>query len=197
MRRQFLCLALGAALALPALRQPSARDLGESAIGDPAAPVTIIEYSSLTCPHCASFHTNTLPELKKRFIDTGKARLVLRDFPLDQSALAAAMIAHCAGPERRPQFLEVFFSQQESWAAASDPVRQLKQLAQLGGLGSAEIDACLADKELETAVLQVRLDGQQKYDIRSTPSFIIDGKTHAGDLGVERFAELIEPLLPN
>lgn len=197
MRRQFLCLALGVAMALPALRQPSARDLGESALGDPAAPVTIIEYSSLTCPHCASFHTHTLPELKKRYIDTGKARLVLRDFPLDQSALAAAMIAHCAGAERRPQFLEVFFSQQESWAAASDPVRQLKQLAQLGGLGGAEIDVCLADKELETAVLQARLDGQQKYDIRSTPSFIIDGKTYAGDLGVERFAELIEPLLPN
>ena len=139
----------------------------------------------MTCPHCAAFHAETLPELKARYIDTGKVRLVLRDFPLDQNALKAAMIAHCAGPERQPQFVEVFFAQQASWARADDPVQALKQLAQLGGLGPAEVDACLADKALEDAVLQARLDGQEKYDIRSTPSFIIDGKTYAGDQSVD------------
>ena len=149
----------------------------------------------MTCPHCAAFHADTLPGLKARYIDTGKVRLVLRDFPLDQNALKAAMIAHCAGPERQPQFVEVFFAQQASWARAGDPVQALKQLAQLGGLGPAQVDACLADKALEDAVLQARLEGQEKYDIQSTPSFIIDGKTYAGDQSVDKFAAIIDPLL--
>ncbi len=193
MRLPPLCLAFVLGLLMAPLAR--AADLGEPAIGDPAAPVTIIEYSSLTCPHCAAFHAETLPELKTRYIDTGKVRLVLRDFPLDQNALKAAIIAHCAGPERQPRFIEVFFAQQTSWSRASDPVQALKQLAQLGGLGAAEADACLADKDLETAILQARLDGQEKYDIQSTPSFIIDGKTYAGDQSVEKLAEIIDPLL--
>lgn len=183
----FMALGAGRAFAV---------DLGEPAIGDPAAPVTIIEYASLTCPHCAAFHTKTLPELKKRYIDTGKVRLLLRDFPLDETALKAAVIAHCAGPERQPKFVEVFFAQQQSWARASDPLQALKQLARLGGLVAEQIDACLADKSLEDAVLQARLDGEKKYDIRSTPSFIIGGKTYAGDQSVDEFAQLIDPLLP-
>src|SRR6478735_6633041 len=130
-------LAAGLAfLCLPVLTVLAA-DLGESAIGDATAPVTIIEYSSLTCPHCAAFHTQTLPELTKRYIDTGKVRLVLRDFPLDETALKASVIAHCAGPERVPEFVEVFFTRQQSWARAADPVQALTQLARLGGLGEA------------------------------------------------------------
>jgi protein-disulfide isomerase len=188
-----LALVLLLVLVLP----PAARaaDLGEPSIGDPAAPVTIIEYSSMTCPHCAAFHANTLPELKERYIDAGKVRLVLRDFPLDQNALRASMIAHCAGEDRYPQFVEVFFAQQASWARANDPVQVLKQLAQLGGLSADKVDACLADKALEEAILQARLDGQEKYDIKSTPSFIIDGKTYSGDQSVQKFAEIIDPLL--
>lgn len=171
-------------------------DLGEPALGVATAPVTIIEYSSLTCPHCAAFHTQTLPELTKRYIDTGKVRLVLRDFPLDETALKASVIAHCAGPERAPKFVQVFFTQQQSWARAADPVQALTQLARLGGLGEAEIKACLADKDLENAILQARLDGEQKYDIRSTPSFIIGGKTVPGALSADEFAAMIDPLLP-
>jgi protein-disulfide isomerase len=194
---RFLPLRFVPALLFTLLLTPSAHavDLGEPALGDPAAPVTIIEYSSMTCPHCASFHANILPELKKRYIDTGKVRLVLRDFPLDQNALRASVIAHCAGPERQPQFVEVFFAQQQTWARASDPVQALKQLAQLGGLSADKVDACLADKALEEAVLQARLEGQEKYDIKSTPSFIIDGKTIAGAQSVEDFAVIIDPLV--
>jgi protein-disulfide isomerase len=177
-------------------RLAHAVDLGEPAIGDPKAPVTIIEFASLTCPHCASFHVNTLPELEKRYIDTGKVRLVLRDFPLDEVALKASVIAHCAGPDRYPQFVQVFFAQQAVWARSDNPEQALRQLAQLGGLGADKIDACLADKSLEDAILQARLDGQQKYNLESTPSFIIDGKTHSGDQGVEKFVELIDPLIP-
>jgi protein-disulfide isomerase len=158
--------------------------------------VTMIEYSSLTCPHCAAFHTDTLPGLKQRFIDAGKLRLVVRDFPLDESALKGAMIAHCAGPERYVRFMDVFFAQQQSWARAADPVAALKQLAKLGGLGEEQVDACLADKALEEAVLQARLTGQQTFNIRSTPTFIIDGKAYPGNRSVDEFAAIIEPLLP-
>ena len=172
-----------------------AAELAESSIGDANAPVTIIEYSSLTCPHCAQLHAKTLPELKKRYLDTGKVRLVLRDFPLDQMALKAAVIAHCAGPERRPQFIDVFFAQQASWSRANDPVQALKQLAQLGGLSAAQADACLADKSLEDAVLQARLEGQQKFDISSTPTFIIGGKAYPGDQSIEQVAAIVDPLL--
>jgi protein-disulfide isomerase len=188
---------LAAVLPLLASRPGGAQtvEVAEGVIGDPAAPVTIIEYSSLTCPHCAAFHNETLPGLKQRYIDTGKARLVLRDFPLDQHALQAAVIAHCAGPQRYPTFVNVFFAQQQNWARASDPLQALKQLAKLGGLGEAEVDACLADKQLEEAILRIRLEGQQKFDIRSTPTFIIDGKSYPGNRSVDEFAQIIEPLL--
>ena len=176
-------------------RAPHAAEVVEGVVGDAAAPVTMIEYSSLTCPHCAAFHEQTLPGLKERYIDTGKVRLVIRDFPLDQNALRAAVIAHCAGPERYPAFVDVFFAQQESWATAEDPVRALKQLAKLGGLGEAEIDACLADRSMEEAILQMRLAGQQQFDIRSTPTFIIEGKAYPGNRTVDEFAAIIDPLL--
>jgi protein-disulfide isomerase len=173
----------------------TAAEVAEGAIGSATAPVTVIEYSSLTCPHCAAFHEETLPGLKARFIDTGKVRLVTRDFPLDQPALQAAVLAHCAGPARYPTFVDVFFTQQENWARAPDPVAALKQLAQLGGLPATEADACLADKAMEEAVLQMRLAGQQQFDIRSTPTFIIQGKAYPGNRSVDEFAAIIEPLL--
>lgn len=176
-------------------RATQAAEIVEGVVGDPAALVTMIEYASLTCPHCAAFHEQTLPGLKERYLDTGKVRLVIRDFPLDQNALRAAVIAHCAGPERYPAFVDVFFAQQESWATAEDPVRALKQLAKLGGLGEAEIDACLADRRMEEAILQMRLAGQQQFDIRSTPTFIIDGKAYPGNRTVDEFAAIIDPLL--
>jgi protein-disulfide isomerase len=169
----------------------------EGVLGSPDAPVTITEFSSLTCPHCAAFHKDTLPGLKERYIDTGKVKLVLRDFPLDETALRASMIAHCAGPDRYAQFVDVFFQQQATWARASDPIGALKQLARLGGLAPDKVDACLADQALENKVLQARLEAQQTYDISSTPTFVIDGKTYAGDRSVDEFAEIIDPLLTN
>ena len=176
-------------------RAGAAAELTEHAIGSPSAPVTIVEYASLTCHHCATFQAETLPEFKKRYIDTGKVRLVFRDFPLEPNALKAAKVAHCAGPERHAAFVDVFLRQHDNWAQAKDTTAALKQLTRLGGMSEQEVDACLADKALEDRILQGRLDAQQKYNIKSTPTFIINDQAYPGNRSVEEFAKIIDPLL--
>ena len=124
-------------------------------------------------------------------------RLVLRDFPLDQSALKAAVIAHCAGPERQPQFVEVFFAQQAELGARRRSGRGAQAAGAAGRAGRGRRSTPASPtRTLEDAVLQARLDGQEQFDIQSTPTFIIDGKTYAGDQSVEKFAAIIDPLLP-
>lgn len=177
------------------LGESSAAEPLEQALGDPGAPVTIIEYSSLTCPHCAHFHIDILPQLKERYIVPGKVRMIYRDFPLDENALAAAALAHCAGTDRYFSFLDVLFQTQSTWARADDPIAALKQIGKLGGLDDAQMDACLADKELSDGILRVRLDGQNAHEISSTPSFIIGGKTYPGARDIDEFSALIDPLL--
>jgi protein-disulfide isomerase len=177
------------------LSESSAAEPQEQILGHPNAPVTIIEYASLTCPHCAQFHTEVLPELKERYIAPGKVRLIYRDFPLDQTALAAAVLAHCAGPDRYFSMLDVLFETQSNWARADDAVAALKQLGKLGGLTQQEMTACLADEQLTDGILRERLAGQNEYDIGSTPTFIIDGKAYSGARDAEEFGELIDPLL--
>lgn len=150
--------------------------LKDRVMGDPAAPITIIEYASLTCPHCARFHAETLPQLKANWIDTGKAKLVYRDYPLDRFAASASMIARCAPTDKYFVFIHAFFSQQKSWAHAEDPVKILTQLAGLGGMSKEDVDACLANEALQDGILQMRLEGQMEYDVNSTPSFVIGDK---------------------
>ena len=133
------------------LVETSAAEPGEQILGDPDAPVTLIEYASLTCPHCAQFHTEVLPDLKERYIATGKVRLIYRDFPLDERALMAAALAHCAGPDRYFGFLDVLFETQSSWARAEDYLGALKKLGKLGGMSDEQMDQCLADDELTNA----------------------------------------------
>ena len=157
----FVRLVAGLALLIAAVMigRGARAEVGEVFLGDPNAPVTIIEYASLTCPHCAAFHKETLPGLKARYIDTGKVKLSFRDFPLDENAVRASMLAHCAGPERYYRFLDVFFAQQASWAGARDPVAALKQLAKLGGMSEEAATTCLADRSIEDAILRARLEG--------------------------------------
>jgi protein-disulfide isomerase len=150
--------------------------LSERVLGNPEAPVTIIEYASLTCPHCASFHMETLPQIKKEWIETGKAKLIYRDYPLDKYAASAAMIARCAPKDRYFTFVSAFYAQQKNWSSANDPIKILTQLAGLGGMSKADVDACLANEALQDGILQMRLDGQMEYQVNSTPSFIIGGK---------------------
>jgi len=163
-------------------------------LGDPAAPITIIEYASLTCPHCARFANDVLPELKREWIDTGKAKLVLRDFPLDEPALRAAMIARCAPPGRFYAFAETFFASQEKWALTKDYREALARLAKLGGMGKDEFEACLKNTTLETQIVEQRLAASQQLDVTSTPTFFINGSKFSGAPTAEEFNKVLSNL---
>jgi len=168
---------------------------GDIVVGKPEAPVTIIEYASLTCPHCAAFQINTLPDFKKEYVDTGKVKIVYRDFPLDGIALRAAQIARCGGPDRAAGYIDVFFRQQSQWASAKDPLVALKQIGKFGGLSDAQMDACLADKTLEEAILNSRLDGQTKFKVNSTPTLIINDKNYPGAASLADLKKVVDPLI--
>ncbi len=170
--------------------------LADRVLGDADAPVTIIEYASLTCPHCAAFHGGALTELKTRYIDTGKVKLIYRDFPLDQGALMGSMMARCAGEDRYFGFIDILFRSQRNWASSRDPRRALMQIGRLGGMGSDEIEACLENEELLDGIIKMRQEGTQVFNVQSTPSFIINGELHAGNMPIEDLAEIIDPLIP-
>ncbi len=164
-------------------------------LGMDTAPITVIEYASLTCPYCAQFHQNALPIIKKDFIETGKIRYVFRDFPLDQLALSGAMIAQCAGRDRYFAFIDALFSQQSNWARDAKPFAALSRIARLGGLSQAKFDKCIKDKDIADAILKKRLDGDKIFGINSTPTIIINGKRFSGGLSIEQFKAVIAPLL--
>jgi protein-disulfide isomerase len=149
-------------------------------LGKADAPITIIEYASLTCPHCRHFDQEVLPKLKEKWIDTGKARLVFRDYPLDEPAVRAAMVARCAPPERYFGFIDAIFAGQEQWAAASDYKAALARLALLGGVSKEKFATCIDDKTLENKVLASRLAATQELGVDSTPTFFIAGKKYDG-----------------
>ena len=149
-------------------------------LGKADAPVTIIEYASLTCPHCAAFEKDILPKIKSEWIDTGKAKLVFRDFPLDGSALKAAVVARCAPPERFYGFIGILFAQQGSWGISQDPVPGITRIAKLGGMSEDQVKACLKDDAVQNKILAGRLAGEQQYQVESTPTFFINGKKVVG-----------------
>ena len=188
-----LAAAFGAA---PASAQTEGYAVGDMVIGNADAPVTIIEYASFTCPHCATFHANTLPELTKVWLDSGKAKLIFRDFPLDQWALRAAMLARCAGPQRYFAFVDVLFKQQRTWARAADPLDALSRIARLGGIGKSRFDACMADRSLGDSVLKSRIEGANTFEVSSTPTLIINGEKHAGVLSFEEMDALLKRASP-
>ena len=157
---------------------------GDHVLGDPNAPITMIEYASFTCPHCAHFHTQILPEVKKKWIDTGKVKLVYRDFPLDQVAAKAAQIAECAGKDRYFGVVDLIFRGQQQWAAAQDPIAELSKPLRIAGLGDAEIKACLAnDAKANEVVADFR--GGEAIGVNSTPSLFINGTLYKGARSVE------------
>ena len=177
-----------------ALAEPlSTQDaLAERVLGEATAPVEMIEYSSLTCPHCAAFHAEKLPELKKKYIDTGKVRFIQRDFPFDRLGAMGAMMARCANPLRYHQFIDVLFKQQNQWTRSNDPVGALVGIGKLGGLSEKDFQACMQNEELLNGILQMRQQGVTEYEISSTPTFIINGEKLVGNQSLEDFEAAIE-----
>ncbi len=165
-------------------------------LGDANAPVTIIEYASMTCPHCAHFATEVLPAVKPVLIDSGKVRLVFRDYPLDALALRGAMLVRCAGNERAFGMIELLFSRQMVWATAQDPKAALLTIANQAGMNAAQFDACMDDKAVQDAVTQSRVTAEQAYKINSTPSFLVNGRLIVGAPMPEELVALVNTLLP-
>ncbi|MGC2125704.1 MAG: DsbA family protein [Xanthobacteraceae bacterium] len=178
---------------------PSAADLadagpnGDVMLGSDKAPVTIIEYASMTCPHCAHFSENTFPELKKRYIETGKVRFTLRTFPLDQLAAAGFMIAICGGKDKYMPIVETLFAKQENWIV-KDPVPPLKEIAKQFGITEDQFNKCLANQKVLDNIQAVR-DHAVKLGVNSTPTFFINGKKMVGDLSIDQMAKEIDPYL--
>ena len=163
-------------------------------LGKPDAPITIIEYASLSCPHCANFATKVLPKLREKWIDPGKAKLILRAFPLDEPALRAEMVARCVPPERYYPLVETLFEAQDKWVVAKDWQAALQRIAQLAGVPKTKFEACIADKTLEDQVAQSRLTAAQQLSVNSTPTFFINGTKYDGEPSLEAFDKLLSGL---
>ena len=161
------------------------------ALGKADAPITIIEYASLTCPHCADFAEQTLPKFKSEWIDTGKARLIYRDFPLDGRSLAAAMVSHCSN-DRYFAFLDTFYASQKVWGTAPDAITALKNVGKLGGLSDKQVDDCLQNRDLMKQIQDRKQEGVDRYGLDSTPSFVINGKVYAGFFAYDDFVKLLK-----
>ncbi|WP_416899585.1 MAG: DsbA family protein [Minwuia sp.] len=185
--------ALGAA-GMPVRAEEAMFAAGDMAMGAADAPVEIIEYASMTCPHCANFHHSTWPELKANFIDTGKVRFIFREFPFDRPGLAAAMLARCGGEERFFPFIDVLFEQQPRWSRSPDPMAELQKIALLGGVGPDKFRACMTNKALEEHVLNSRLEGHQKFEVNATPTLIINGEKWEGGNDYESLADHLNGL---
>lgn len=199
MRRLITALVIAPLAALAGASSAFAFDPapGDRIQGSADAPVTIIEYSSLTCSHCAAFEAETFPKIKATYVDTGEVRWVNRDFPLDRYAFLGAVMVRCAPEERRDALSDLIFKRQANWIRAADPQKALAQMGQLAGMGRDEIDACWADKTLADAVAQTRLDGENKFKVDATPTFILnDGASRlSGEEPFDVFAKAIDALI--
>jgi protein-disulfide isomerase len=169
--------------------------LGDRSLGKDDAPVTIVEYASMTCPHCAHFHETTYPELKKRYIDTGKVRFIFREFPLDPLAAGASMLARCADKDQFYPLIETLFQQQRQWAVEK-PIPQLMALAKQAGMSEQKFNACLSDQKMLDAMQAEQKRATDKFGVNSTPTLFVNGKKQVGGVTIEDLAKVIDPLLP-
>jgi protein-disulfide isomerase len=165
-------------------------------LGQSAAPITIIEYASLSCPHCAHFENEVLPAIQKQWIDTGKAKLVMRDFPLDREALAAEVLARCMPPDRYYPLVKAMFADQPEWVPVPDWQNSLQRIAKFAGIGSDQFNACLANKGLENQVAASRLVASQQLGVDATPTFFINGKKFDGAPTLEAFNKALAAAVP-
>ena len=177
--------------------------LPDMVLGEANAPVTIVEYMSTTCPHCAAFHNNTFDAIKTKYVDSGKVRFIVREFPFDPRAAAAFMLARC-NPQDTTKLTEaaqyypmisMLMKQQETWAAAQDGREALLQMSKLAGFTQESFQACLTNQKLLDDVNAVRERGAKDFGVAATPTFLINGKRYSGDMSVDSMSALIDSML--
>ena len=167
-------------------------------IGSNNALIKIKVFSSLTCPHCASFHLNVIPEIKKKYIESGKVQLILIDFPLDQAAFNASKLLHCLDQKEKINFLDIIYENQNKWTNGSDINeinKNLKEIVKNFGINSAKFDKCLFDEQISDKILNGRIDGNKKYSINSTPTIVINDEKLKGDADFKNIKKKIEKII--
>ncbi len=177
--------------AIPAAVLASLPELSDIVEGSPTAPSTIIEYASLTCTHCAAFHANTWPALKAKYLDSGKAKFILREFPLDPRAAAGFLLARCAGPDKRDEMVGVLLDQQKDWAFVDEALEPLRKIAAPFGLAGADFDDCVHNQTLYMEINEGRDNAIKTLDIRRTPTFYVNGRKLEGDAPLKSFDLLL------
>jgi len=171
--------------------------LTDHVLGNKAAPITVVEYASFTCSHCGVFYNDVLPEIEKRYVDTGKVKFIFRDYPMDAFGLKASSIAHCMPDAQFYPFVKILFKNQASWIHAPKPEETLLQYAQMAGLPADKAKACIEDTKLMDEIIAIRTTAQEKYDINSTPTFLInDGEEKiVGSQSADEFAKSFDKIL--
>ena len=168
---------------------------GDMVLGDANAPVTLIEYSSLSCPHCARHHESVLPEIKKQYIDTGKVKLIMRDFPLNGPAMQAAMLAYCVSPLAYWSMVDQLFATQSAWVNDnSGPA--LAAIAATAGINDQDFQTCLANDAVRQKILTTREQADKVFGVRSTPTFVVNGIVIEGGKPFDKFKEIFDALAP-
>jgi protein-disulfide isomerase len=180
-----------AAVDVAKLHAPS--PIGEMALGPDTAKVTVVEYASASCPHCANFYKTAFKDLKKDYIDTGKVRFLFREFPHNDAGLAGFMLARCAPKEKYFPIVDMLFEQQDMWLKA--PLEGLYKIAQLAGMTKEQFDACLKNEEVAKGIIGVRDMAAKEFGVESIPTFFINGELVKGEMTIKEFKELIDPQL--
>jgi len=169
--------------------------LPDRVVGSDKAPVTVVEYASMTCSHCARFHTTVYPEFKKKYVDAGKARYILREFPLDPVASGAFSLARCLPEDKYYPMIDVLFAQQKNWAFVPDPPKALLGIAKQAGFTEQTFEACVTDQKLTQSIEDTARRANEKFGVSGTPTFFINGQTLRGEATLESLGKLIDPLI--
>jgi protein-disulfide isomerase len=200
-RTRFLTILAGFLLvvlsAIPALAQSAGPTFPERVVGQERAPIVIDEFISLTCPHCAEFYLTTLPELEKRYVKTGKVRIIIHDYPLDGASLKAAALARCMPADTYFAFVRILYDNQRLWALSANPDKTLIKYAQLGGLDGDRAQFCMTDPGMQAAVMAERTNAENQYGVQSTPTFVFNKGVEKmeGASDITGFATTIDRML--
>jgi protein-disulfide isomerase len=172
--------------------------MGDYVMGKESAPIIMIEYASMTCPHCAHFSNNVMPEIEKKYIDTGKMRYILRQFPLNEPALKAAMLLDCVGEQNTDKyyvFARVLFDAQSKWAFDGNYMSGLETISNVGGLSKEQFQGCLNNTDREMKMLKIKKLANDELRLPHTPYIFIDGEVFEGDRSVEEVSKFIDAKL--